>query len=177
MALTRGEKERIIKEYGERLNRAQVLIWSRYERVKFSEFEALRKTLRGVGAENVVVTNTLMRIALEEAGLPVAPQFRDGPNMVTFVYGDIAAASKAVADFARDKADRVRVLGGIVDGQLIDSDGVQALTELPSREVLLARVVGGIQAPLANLVGTLSAVVRGLVNVLDAHRKQLEGAS
>lgn len=177
MALTREQKERIIQAYGERLGRSQVLIWSHYERVKFSEFEGLRATLRPLGAENVVVTNTLLRIALEEAGWPVNPGFGDGSNMVTFVYGDIAAATKAVTDFTRDKADRVQVLGGIVGDKVIGNEGVQALTELPSREVLLARVVGGIQAPISGLVGTLSAVLRGLLNVLDAHREQLEGAS
>jgi large subunit ribosomal protein L10 len=176
LALSRTEKERIVKEYGERLARAQVLIWSRYQRVKFPEFQSLRANLRNADAEAVVVTNTLFGRALKEAGLPVTDEFANGPNMVTFVYGDIASASKAMMDFTRDKADRVQVIGGVVGGQVIDTAGVQALTELPSREVLLARVVGGIQAPISGLVGTLGAMLRGLVNVLDAHRKQLEGA-
>ena len=92
------------------------------------------------------------------------------------MYGDIAPAAKAMIDFTRDKPDRLQVIGGLVGGKVVNSDGVQALTELPSREVLLARVVGGIQAPISGLVGTLGAMLRGVVNVLDAHRKQLEGA-
>lgn len=176
LALSRTQKERIVKEYGERLARAQVLIWSRYERVKFPEFQNLRATLRNADAETVVVTNTLMSRALQEAGLPVTDEFANGPNLVTFVYGDIAPAAKAMIDFTRDKPDRLQVVGGLVGGKVVNSDGVQALTELPSREVLLARVVGGIQAPISGLVGTLGAMLRGVVNVLDAHRKQLEGA-
>ncbi len=177
MALTREQKQRIIEEYGERLARSQVLIWSHYERVKFSEFEGLRNTLRPLGAENVVVTNTLLRIALERAGWPATPTMSAGPNMVTFVQGDIAAAAKALTDFTRDKTDRVQILGGVVDGKVVDSAGIQALVDLPSRDVLLARVLGGIQAPISGFVGTLSAMLRGLVNVLDARREQLEGAS
>lgn len=176
MALSRTQKERIVKEYGERLARAQVLIWSRYERVKFPEFQNLRAALRNANAETVVVTNTLMSRALQEAGLPVNDEFANGPSLVTFVYGDIAPAAKAMIDFTRDKPDRLQVIGGLVGGKVVNSDGVQALTELPSREVLLARVVGGIQAPISGLVGTLGAMLRGVVNVLDAHRKQLEGA-
>lgn len=177
MALSRKQKERIVKAYGERLARAQVLIWSRFEKVQFPEFQRLRATLRDAEAESVVVKNTLLEMALNEAGWPMSEEMAEGPNFVTFVYGDIAPAAKAVADFARDRSDRVQILGGIVDGQLIDGQGVQALTELPTREVLLARVVGGVQAPISGLVNTLAAVMRGLVNVLNAHRDQLEGAN
>jgi large subunit ribosomal protein L10 len=175
LALTREQKERLVAGYSERLTRSQVLIWSRFERVKFSEFERLRDTLRGMNAEGVVVKNTLLQRALEEAGWQVSEELSERANLVTFVYGDIAPVAKAVSDFARD--DRVQIMGGIVGGKLFDSAGVQTLVELPTREVLLARVVGGIQAPITGLVGTLAAVMRGLLNVLDAHREQLESAS
>jgi len=175
LALTREQKERIVAGYGERLARSQVLIWSRFERVKFSEFEHLRSTLRGMDAEGLVVKNTLLRIALEEAGWEMSEELAERANLVTFVYGDIAPVAKAVSDFARD--DRVQIMGGVVGGKMIDSADVRALIDLPTREVLLARVVGGIQAPISGLVGTLAAVMRGLLNVLDAHREQLENAS
>jgi large subunit ribosomal protein L10 len=177
LALTHEQKERILAGYGERLARSQVLIWSRFDKVKFSEFERLRTTLRGMNAEGLVVKNTLLRRAIEEAGWQVSEDLSERANLVTFVYGDIAPVAKAVSDFARDKVDRVQIVGGIVGGKVVDSNGIQTLTELPSREVLLARVVGGIQAPITGLVSTLAAVMRGLVNVINAHREQLEGAN
>lgn len=177
MALTRERKEEVLDSYLDRLSRSQVVIWANYSGVKVEQFQALRRQLRQVDAEAVVVKNTLMRVALERAGLPYDKEIMDGPCAVTFVHGDIAATTKAVTAFARENEQLFKIVGGLVGGKLVDAAQVTALNTLPSREVLLGRVVGGIAAPISGFVGGLSAILRGLVNVVNARREQLEGSA
>ncbi len=176
MAITRSKKQELLDSYSERLGRASVMIWTENKGISVPRIQALRSELRQTSAEAVVVKNTLMRLALEKAGLPYDEEMMSGASIVTFIYDDIAPAAKAVSTFA-SKADKLAIKGGLVDGKLIGVDQVDELTRLPSREELLSRVVGGMQAPISGLVGTLAAVVRGVVNVLDARRKQLEEAA
>lgn len=176
MVLTREQKQKMLDGYAQRLGRAQVIIWSNYKGLKMAQMNDLRQQLRASGSEVMVIKNTLMRMALERAKLPVTPELTTGPCAVTFIYNDIAAATKTVMDFARANEAAFKVVGGLVGGRLANVEDLRSLTTLPSREVLLARVLGGLQAPIASFVGTLSAVTRGLVNVLEARRRQLEGA-
>jgi large subunit ribosomal protein L10 len=176
LALTRQEKEQMLQEYSDKLQRAQVLIWADYRGTTVPQVQDLRGQLRTVGAEEMVVKNTLMRLALEQAGLPVPSDVMAGPSAVTFVYDDVAAATKVVTGFASANERAFHIKGGMAGGKVIGVEDVTALTTLPSYEVLLARVLGGIQAPISGLVGTLAAVMRGLMNVLNARAEQLEGS-
>lgn len=176
LALTREQKVRLVQEYGERLGRAQVSIWAHYGGIRVGQLTQLRRQAQEAGAEVVVVKNTLMRRALEESGLPYDPAVMAGPCIVAFAYDDIAQAAKVMTDFARTSQERLRIVGGIVGGRLVDAQQVASLTDLPSRDVLIARVVGGVQAPLSGLVGVLSSVLRGVVNVVNARKQQLEGS-
>ena len=99
------------------------------------------------------------------------------PRRHTFVHGDIPATIKTLNDFARERDVAFVLKGGMLSGRVITLDQVKALVSLPSRDVLLGRVVGGIQAPLSGLVSVLACVLRGLPNVLNARSKQLEGSA
>jgi large subunit ribosomal protein L10 len=176
LALPRQEKERLLREYGERLGRAQVLIWSHYGSINVAQMTTLRRQVRAAGGETVVIKNSLMRQALEARNLPYDTDLMSGPSVVTFAYDNIAGTTKAVTDFARTSGDRLQVMGGIVGGRLASREQVQSLTDLPSREVLISRVLGGVQAPISGLVGTLSSMVRGVMNVLNARVQQLESS-
>jgi large subunit ribosomal protein L10 len=175
LALTREQKEEILQGYVQRVARAQVMVWAGSRGLTVKKIQELRRQLRSSGAEAVVVKNTLMRLALERANRPVSAEWMNGPCVVTFLGGDVAAGTKALADFARSNDAMFQLRGGVVGGQLATVEQVISLITLPSREVMLARVLGGLQAPISGLVGTLAAVLRGLVNVLDARAKQLEG--
>jgi len=177
LALLRKQKEQLLAGYSERVERAQVMIWSEYTGVTVQQVSDLRGRLRPVGAEGVVVKNTLMRMALEKAGFPIDQEMMANSCLVTFVYDDIAAAAKAVSDFARENGDHFQIKGAVMDSTVMDASGVRSLTTMPSRDQLLAQVVGGIGAPITGLVGTLAAVMRGLVNVLNAYSEQLEGSA
>ena len=189
MALTRAQKEALVQGYSERLGRSQVLIWARYQNLTVELGEALRKRLRDANAEAVIVKNTLMRLALEQAELPVIEDMTTGPQIITFVYDDIAPAAKALFDFVGENREVLEIKTGIVGDALADAAQIRSLVDLPSRDMLIAMAVGGIRAPLAGLVNTLSAAnpvkglynvlsgtLNGLVNVLEAHRKNLEEA-
>jgi len=176
LARTREKKERLVNEYGERVARAQVMIWAQYRGIRVSQMEQLRGRLRGVGAEMVVIKNTLMRVALEQANLPRDPEVMGGPCAVTFAYDDVGAAARAVTDFARANPSMYEIKGGLVAGEVVDSGRIIFLSRLPPRDVLLAQVVGGIQAPISGLVGALAAIIRSLSYVLNARKDQLEAA-
>ena len=176
MALSREKKEQLLKEYGERLGRAQVLSWARHCGLSVAEISDLRKQLRDSNAEAVVIRNTLMRITLEQAGWALDAEMMGGPALVTFIYDDIAPAARTLVNFARNREEQFQVTGGIIDGTLANVSQIRQLTTLPSRDVLLAQVVGGIQAPISGLVGTLAAVMRGVLNVLNARSDQLQVA-
>ena len=176
MALTRQEKEQMLQEYADKLQRAQVVIWADYRGTTVPQLQELRGQLRPFGAEAVVVKNTIMRLALEQMGLPVSTEVMAGPSAVTLVYDNVPAATKVVTAFASANERVFRVKGGMAGGRVISVADVAALSTLPSREVLLARVLGSMQAPISGLVGTLAAVMRGLMNVLNARAEQLEGA-
>ena len=177
MALSREEKERRVKEYGEKLASAQIAIWSRNKGLTVAQLSDLRNELRSSEAQAMVVKNSLMYIALRDAGLPVDEEVMGGPCLVTFLGEDIAPAAKTLVDFADDNDEKIEVRGGLIGGELAGVEQVNSLTELPSREVLLGQVVGGIQAPISGLVNTLSGVLRGFVNVLQSRSDQLEEAA
>ena len=177
MALTKKRKEELVDSYAERLGRCEVTIWADYRGLKVENFQALRAQLRRANAETMVVKNSLMRLALDRHELPIDEQFMEGPNAIVFVYDEIPSAARAAVDFARENEQAFKIKGGVVGGKLVSASRVGDLANLPTREVLLARVAGGMNAPISGLVLTLSAVMRGLLNVLNAHRDQLEGAA
>ncbi|MGI6380358.1 MAG: 50S ribosomal protein L10 [Anaerolineae bacterium] len=177
MALSKARKEELLAQYQEELAQAEALIWGHNRGMGVVDAESLRQNLREVGAKAMVVKNTLLRLALEEQGSPWDPDMMQGANLVTFASGDLGQATKAVVEFARTHERVFAIKGGMISGTIIDGDGVKALSELPSREQLLAQVVGGVQAPLTGLVGVLSGVMRGLVTVLHGRQEQLEGSA
>jgi len=177
LALTRGKKEELVREYGERLARAQVVVWTKFQGLTVPQMEELRGRLRSVGGEVIVVKNTLMRLALEQVKLPTDSEMMSGPCAVVFAYDDAGAATKAVTDFARANQGVLQIKGGLVGGKVVPAKQIRILSNLPSREVLLAQAIAGIQAPISGFVSTLAAIIRGLCNVLDARREQLEGVT
>lgn len=173
MAITKEKKVDLVNEYVEKLQRSQTVIVAEYRGLRVKQLQELRRELRGPGGEVVVAKNTLISRALTEVGMPAPETLFNGPTAVAFVYGDVAGVAKAMNKFAKDTKILV-VKGGLMGQSIFDESGVQTLSELPSREVLLAQLLGTIQAPIAGLVNVLAGTVRGLVNVLNARSQQME---
>ena len=177
MALSREKKEELLDQYQKELAGAEVLIWGHNLGLTVEDAQELRHGLREAGSKAMVVKNTLMRLALEQSDLPWDPEMMEGANVVTFASGDLGQAAKAAVEFARTHDRVFAIKGGILAGELVDTQQIRSLADLPSRDQLLAQVVGGIQAPISGLVGVLSGVMRGLVTVLHGRQERLESSA
>ncbi|MEN3203400.1 MAG: 50S ribosomal protein L10 [Atribacterota bacterium] len=165
--MERSEKERIITELYERLKQSQGLFIVGYHGMDVPTMEQLRRSLRGIEGELKVAKNTLMRLALTQAGFPTEDHLLKGQNAFVFSYRDVVQVAKALTDFAK-RFPQLEMKGGFLGTKLLTASDIQRLAELPSREELLARVVGGIVAPIVGLLGVLQGVTRNFVWVLKA---------
>lgn len=172
--MARPEKVAAIEELKANISSHAIAILTKYQGINVAEVTELRKKLRGERITFKVYKNTLARRALDELGLSEVSNFLEGPTVWAF-SDDPVAPAKILKDFGRN-VTFIQMQGGILDGKSIDASLLNTLADLPSRDQLLAQVVGTIAAPLRNLVGVLSAVPRNAVNVLDQIRKQKEEA-
>ena len=175
--MQKSDKERVVADLTERLQRAETLIVADYRGLTNSELETLRGRLVEHGARLSVVKNTLTRRAAEAAGADALLALLEGPSAIAFIEadGDAVAVAKALSDTARDT--RVLALrGGVMQGRAIDSAAVEELAKLPPLEVLRGQVIGAVVAPLMQLVGLVNAPLRDFVGLVDARIEQLGGA-
>jgi large subunit ribosomal protein L10 len=122
-----------------------------------------------------VVKNTLAKFAAEKAGKnELAPLF-EGPVAIAFGYGDVVEPAKALVEHVRAAKISLRITGGFFGDTVLTPAEVETLAKLPSREILLAQVLGGIQSPIVMLLSCLASPMRGLMGVLQARINQLEG--
>jgi large subunit ribosomal protein L10 len=171
----RSEKVAVVEEIVGRLRQAPAVFVTEYRGLKVSGLATLRGALRESGAELKVYKNTLARLAAREVGLDVLDDLLVGPTSLTFTGTDTVAAAKALNNAAKTNPLLV-VKGGTLGSSLIDADGVKALADLPSREELLARFAGALQAPLVKTAGLLQALPRNFAYGLKALIEQQEAA-
>ena len=167
----RPEKNLIIDEIKTRVDRAPYVLLTDYTGMQVPQFNELRNRLSGAKAEYRVVKNSLTRIALKNAGMSELADMLEGPTAIVVERGDAIAATKAVFEFAKTHVN-LKIKGGIFEGKVISAMNLKALAALPSREVLLAQLLGTLQAPMVNLVSVLQAPMRDLVGVLDQIAKK-----
>ena len=171
----------VVAELKEHLASAKGAVLTGYRGLTVAQDTELRKSLRAAGVNYHVVKNTLLAIAAKDAGLDDLVPYLNGTTALAFSTEDAIAPAKVISEFIKkNKLEDKDVLvekAGIVDGKVIGADDVKALANLPSREVLLAKLLGSMKAPISNTVGVLSGVIRNAVYVLDAVREQKEKAS
>jgi large subunit ribosomal protein L10 len=175
LPISREEKEELVEQLTEQFQKSRVIVWAEYRGLATPSLNELRRALRPHEAEFHVIKNTLAGLALKRAEMPVSDEMLAGPTAAGVVYGDIAAAARALSEFASANREFV-IKGGQAGQRLLAADEVKELANLPSREVLLARVLGGMNAPVSGLVTVLSGTLRGLLNVLQAQARKLEEA-
>ncbi len=176
MAITKKKKQELVAQYTDLLSRSQATILTDYRGLTATEISGLRNKLREVDSQYHVIKNTLFRLALQNVGHSVPEELLVGPVAVSFCLGEIPPSAKTLVDFAKDSKVLI-IKGGLLSGKAVGVEDIQALASLPSREVLLAQVLAGMQSPISGLVTVLSGPIRGLLNVLKARSEQLEGAS
>lgn len=163
-----------VEEITALLQGAQLTILTDYRGLTVTDLQGLRSQLRQHDASFRVVKNSLAAIAAESVGLGDLRSSLTGPTAILVSSGDPVAPSKVISDFARTSRI-LQIKLGVLEGQIIPAEAIENLASLPSREVLLARVVGGVQAPIAGLVGVLSGTIRSLAYVLQSRADQLQG--
>jgi large subunit ribosomal protein L10 len=163
----RPEKVAVVEEIVGKLNAAQAVFVTEYRGLTVGQLASIRNALRPSDAEHVVYKNTLAKLAVSKAGVEGLDELLVGPTALTFVKGDVAAAAKALRESARALPALV-VKGGVLSGSPLSASDVTALADLPSREELLARFAGALQAPLVKTAGLLQALPRHFAYGLQA---------
>ena len=172
---TREQKEQSLQELRKLFQTAKVAVMTDYRGLNVAAVTKLRRKLAGSGGQFKVAKNTLSAIAAREAGLEGLEEYLSGPVGIVFGLTDPVAPAKALLEFVRE-FKTFEIKGGAVEGRVVNAQVVRELAECPPREVLYARVLGGMQGPMYGLVNVLQGTVRNLVYVLEAVRKAREEA-
>jgi large subunit ribosomal protein L10 len=165
------EKIDVVQDLEKQARECKGLIVTSFKGTKTTEFNEIRQKLRPLKSEYRVIKNSLTKIALRNAGMADLADKLDGPSAVILERGDALGTIKAVFEFVKTH-ETVKVSGGYLDGKVLDDKQLKAIAALPPKEVLVAKLLGTLQAPLVNLVSVLQAPMRDLVNVLDAIAKK-----
>lgn len=167
------KKMQEVQEITELLKGSSLTILTHYRGLSVTDMQTFRKNLRESGASFRVVKNTLTGIAADNAEMGYIREYLEGPTAIVTSGEDPVGPAKATREFARTSRI-LEIRAGVLDGALVSADEVERLATLPSREELLAKVVGGLNAPLAGMVGVLSGPIRSLAYLLQARASQLE---
>ena len=171
LAKSRAVKEQLLNEYKEKLSKAKAGVIVCNHGITVEQDTALRKKLREAGIEYKVVKKTLFTFGVRENNLAEREQFFEGPIAVAFSYDDPVKVAKVLKEGAKD-LEKLEIRGGFIEGKVISAKEVDALSKLPSREELIAKMLGGLNAPMSGLVYVLSGTIRKLVLALDAIAKK-----
>lgn len=161
-------KREAVAELAELLRSSSAMAVADYRGLKVSEMQTVRRTLRENGVQLHVAKNRLLKIAADEADRPELKPMLEGPTALATIDGDEAAMAKALAEALRPYSRVVTVRGGMLGSRAIDASQLTKLATLPSREVLLGKIAGGMAAPMTGMAGVLAANLRNLVGVLAA---------
>ena len=174
--MSKEKKAQIIDALQSEFSNCNIGIMTDYRGLSNAEITELRRKVQASDGTYKVVKNTLARFAAERAERPELAVSFKGPVAIAFGYGDIIQIARAIADHVRTSGTTVSIKAGFLPERVLTAEEVNSLARLPSREVLVARVVGGMKSPIWRLVGVLTGPLRGLSGVLQARIEQLEGA-
>ena len=170
------EKVEQVELLTEKLKKAKVAVLTDYRGLTVSQMQELRGRLRTGNVEYRVVKNTLARRAADAAGYAALESQLQGPVAIAFGYEDLSLPPRLINEFVRATRLKLEVVGGLVEGRVFNRDQIKQLADLPSREVLLAQLLGTLQSPVGQLVGIMQTPLQQLLGVLDAYKSKLEAA-
>ena len=163
-----AQKANLIEQAKDWYGKSSGVVFADYRGLSVKELQALRSQLKAKGGDLHIVKNTLFRIAAGEdvvANLPY--EFHNGPTAIAFIYQNESECAKVMFDFVTS-SKKLAVKGGLFGGKVVDTKQVEAISKLPSKEVLIAQVIGAIAAPLTNLVGVIEALYADPIRVIGA---------
>lgn len=173
--MARPEKVEQVELLTEKLKSARVAVLTDYRGLTVAQLQELRGRLRAQAIEYRVVKNTLARRAAVESGHEPFQDLLKGPVGIAFGYAEPGTPAKVLGEFTRQTRIRVDIVGGLVEGRVMNGEQVRQTADLLSREVLIAQLLGTLQSPVSQLVATIQAPVQQLVGLLEAYKDKLEG--
>jgi large subunit ribosomal protein L10 len=171
--MKRAEKEQLVAELSDKLKNSQSLYYTDFTGLNVKRMTELRRRLKRVGVDYVVIKNTLALRAVNESGL--VGETLKGPTGLV-VGKDPVAAARVLTEFAKEFEDKPAMKGGMLQGKAIDNAQLKRMASLPSREQMLADLAAGLQSPMAAFVGALNGLFYQFAGALDALKSQREGA-
>lgn len=164
-------KKQVVEEIKAKINASKSVVLADYNKLTVAEVTALRRKFIEADSEYKVYKNTLIRKAFNDLGVTAFDNDLNGPTAIAFCPNEITAA-KILAETAKDMPEKLVLKSAYVDNSYLDKDGVKALATMPSKEELIAKMLGSMQAPIANFAGVLSNMLRGVVVALNAIAEQ-----
>ena len=178
MALSREKKEELVELYSSHLKSASAVVFTDFRGTTVSQINGLRADLKDADTSFVVVKNRLLRLALANNGVTEElDELLEGPNAVAFVGEDIGRGVTALKDGIRELDEIVEIKGAILEQNVLDAGGAAALSELPTREEMLAKLLATIIAPATQIARVVNEPGASLARVVQAHADAQEEAA
>jgi len=165
--LTRVQKEEIVKALTDQIKSSKAIVFADYSGVKTNDINELKSRLKKEGTNLQVIKKKLVELSLKNADIEVDVKSMEGQLAVTISDNDEVAPARILAKFAKEN-DNLKILGGVLGVKGMSAKEVDALAKLPSKEEMLAKLVGTLNAPISGFVNVLAGNMRGLVNVVKA---------
>lgn len=160
-------KKAMVEDLVARFNNTAAGVFVDYRGLTVEEDTKLRNKFREAGVQYSVIKNTMARFAINQCGLEELDPILNGPTALATHETDLVAPAKIISEFSKGN-DKLKVKSGYVEGKVISDKEVERLAALPSKEELVAKALGGLNAPIAGFANVLNANLTGLVRVLDA---------
>ena len=173
--MSKEKKAQIIDSLQEEFSRCSIGILTDYRGLATPELTALRRKIQESGGKYRIVKNTLARFAALRTGKDDLVSYIEGPIAIAFGYGEITEPARVLANYIRDSKININIRGGFFGDRILTQEDVITLSTIPSREVLIARVLGQMKSPISALANCLTNPIRGMIGVLQAQIQKLEG--
>lgn len=172
MARTKEQKKQDVAGYREKISSSKAVYLIEPKGITPNEATELKKTLFDMDSQFNVIKNSLFKLALKDEGLSIDEDLFDGPNAAVFASEQsLSEAAKLISKFIKD-SEKAVIKGGFLDGRFISKEEVEALASLPSRDQLIAQVVGTMNTPISGFVNVLAGNLRSILYVLNAVKEQ-----
>jgi large subunit ribosomal protein L10 len=171
--MLREKKVQIVGDLADNVSRSTIIIATNYQGLLAKQMADLRNALTRAGIQYRVVKNTLLYRAADQAGKPHLKDIIEGPVALAFGYADIAAMVKAFNQHIKSTALSIQIKGGLLGDRVLNQEDLATLANLPSREVLISRLLGQLQAPVVTLHNIISFPLQGLLNVLQRRAQSM----
>lgn len=170
--MNRTEKRQVVTDFSKKTEGVQAAVLTHYRGLNVEQINTLRRRFREEKISYHVVKNTMMKLAAKGTDLEKLNDYFKGPTAIAISHGDPVSLAKILSEFVKTQP-KLEIKAGLIQGKVISPDEIKALATMPSREVLLAQILGGIQVPAQELAGVISSGLRQVVGVIQARADQL----